>query len=104
MNRLVRLVCGIALALTMGLMVAPHDGVQMTLAQEDGLGTPVADIETPPDKIETSDPLPWGLLVILAVVGIVAVFVLARLFRGSRRSAARVDRSDNAPPDNQRRS
>ncbi len=103
MNRLIRLMCVLAVAFTMGLMVMPDVGVQITAAQEDGLGTPVADIETPPDKIETSDPLPWGLLAIVAVVAIVAVFLLARFFRTSRRPPGGVDRSDNVPPDNQRR-
>jgi hypothetical protein len=107
MNRLIRLMCGIAVALTMGLMIAPPSGDHVTLAQdqgqEDGLGTPPADIETPPDKIETSDPLPWGVLLIVGVLAIVIIVAIVRRSLGAQRGAAGGDRSNNVPPDNQRR-
>ena len=106
MNRLIRLLCVIGIAWTMVLVAAPQVGVQVAHAQEseqeDGLGTPPADIETPPDQIETSDSLPWGWIIALIVAAIVVAVVLWRFTRGSERRIEPPDddRSGGLPPAN----
>ena len=71
MARLARLFCAIALVLTVGLAAAAPDGVTPAVAQEqDALATPPADIQTPPDKIETSEGIDWSLLGLLGVGGL----------------------------------
>lgn len=66
---LARLFCAIAIALTVGL--AALDGATPAVAQEqDALATPPADIQTPPDRIETGEGLDWSWLGLLGVGGL----------------------------------
>jgi hypothetical protein len=59
MTKLARLFCAMAIVLTVGLAAAAApDGAMPAVAQEqDALATPQADIQTPPDKVETGEGL-----------------------------------------------
>ena len=92
----------IVIPLPLGVSVV-LDSSPAAVAQEYESATPPADTATPPDNIETSTPMNWGLIGLGVLIVILGIIIGVYLDRRSRRAQAtrrtRTVEYDQPPPD-----